>query len=403
MKTQTVSPSLQAPGITGETVTGVQPKAASRLLFIDNIRVFLTVLVILHHLMVIYAGSGGWIYKEGRQDVITEAVGGWFTAVDHSYFMGLFLLVAAYFVPGSYDRKGAARFLNDRLVRLGIPLAVYSWLLRPLLIYAGFGGYNGMQISLLRWYFQQYFRDYGWIGGGPLWFIEALLVFSALYALWRLLVPSRLDRPASEARFPGDGAIALFALLLALASFIVRLWFPSDTVFKPLNFQLADFSQYSALFIVGLVAYRRDWFLLMPDTVGRRWLRVAVFLILLFPLVAILGGAMENDLPFKGGWHWQALVAALWQSFLCVSMCIGLIYLFRRRHDRQGRLAASLSRNAYTAYLIHEPVITFLALLAINISLYPLLKFGLAALVAIPLCFGLSSLIRRLPYTERVL
>jgi hypothetical protein len=48
-------------------------------------------------------------------------------------------------------------------------------------------------------------------------------------------------------------------------------------------------------------------------------------------------------------------------------------------------------------------VITFIALAAIEITLYPLLKLGLAALVALPLCFGLSSLIRRLPYTQRVL
>ncbi|HSF83302.1 MAG TPA: acyltransferase [Anaerolineales bacterium] len=403
MKTNTISSTLQAPGMTAEAVAGVQPRAATRLLFVDNIRVFLTVLVILHHLIIIYAGSGGWFWKEGRQDVVTEALGAWFTAVNHTYFMGLFLLVAAYFVPGSYDRKGAAQFLKDRLVRLGIPLIVYSWLLRPLWIYAYLVIYQALRLPLLTWYFQGYFRDYGWIGGGPLWFIEALLIFSALYALWRLLVPTRQEAPVRENRFPSHGAIALFALLVALASFVVRFWFPSDTVFKPLNFQLADFSQYIALFIVGLVAYRRNWFQLMPESVGRRWLAVAVFLILIFPPVAILGGATENDQPFKGGWHWQAMLGALWQSYLCVSMCISLIYLFRRRFDHQGRLAASLSRNAYTAYLVHEPVITYLALMAVNITLYPLLKFTLMALVATPLCFGLSSLIRRLPYAERVL
>jgi len=45
--------------------------------------------------------------------------------------MGLFLLISAYFVPGSFDRKGASRFLKDRLIRLGIPMAVYSWVLSP--------------------------------------------------------------------------------------------------------------------------------------------------------------------------------------------------------------------------------------------------------------------------------
>ena len=112
-----------------------QRQGASRLLFVDDIRVFLTILVLLHHLMVIYAGTGNWSYQEGGQDDVIEALGGWFCAVNQAYFMGLFLLISAYFVPGSYDRKGAGRFLKDRLIRLGIPLALYSWVINPVFVY----------------------------------------------------------------------------------------------------------------------------------------------------------------------------------------------------------------------------------------------------------------------------
>ena len=107
--------------------------------------------------------------------------------------------------------------------------------------------------------------------------------------------------------------------------------------------------------------------------------------------------------PFAGGWHWQAFAYALWESFLCVGMCIGLIYLFRRNANRQGRLARFLSSNAYTAYIIHGVVITVIALAVRDVMVYPLLKWALVALVAVPLCFGLSHLIRKLPYTDRVL
>jgi hypothetical protein len=41
-------------------IVDVKAKATTRLLFIDNIRVFLTILVILQHLMVTYAGTGRW-------------------------------------------------------------------------------------------------------------------------------------------------------------------------------------------------------------------------------------------------------------------------------------------------------------------------------------------------------
>jgi surface polysaccharide O-acyltransferase-like enzyme len=84
-------------------------------------------------------------------------------------------------------------------------------------------------------------------------------------------------------------------------------------------------------------------------------------------------------------------------------MCIGAIYLFRRFLNRQGKLAAFLVPNAYTAYLIHAPVITFLAIAIQNLTFYPLLKWAAVGIVAIPLCFGLSHLIRKIPYTDRVL
>jgi peptidoglycan/LPS O-acetylase OafA/YrhL len=403
MKTQAIFPTSSVLGVTEQSAVQVQTKAATRLAYIDSIRIFLTILVVLHHLMIIYSGSGGWLYKEGRQDIFTAAMGGWFTSVNHSYFMGLFLLISAYFVPGSYDRKGPARFVKDRLVRLGIPLAIYCWVLRPILIYAGGSLSGGMGLSFPSWYVNEYFRDYGLIGGGPSWFIEALLLFSLLYVLWRVLIPSHPRESAPKTSFPSHLAIALFALLLAVASFIVRLWFPADSVFSPLNFQLADFSQYISLFILGLVAYQRNWFEGLPEKTGKTWLIVGLVLILAYPPIAILGGAIENSAPFKGGWHWQAMMTAMWQSYLCVSMCISVIYISRRRFNRQGVLSGFLSHNAYTVYLIHEPVIIFVAMGLTGLMLYPLLKFGLVALITIPLCFGLSSLIRKLPYTQRVL
>ncbi len=374
-------------------------KATSRLLFVDNIRIFLTMLVIAHHLMVIYAGSGSWIYYDGRQDDITSALGGWFCAVNQAYFMGLFLFIAAYFVPGSYDRKGPSRFLVDRLIRLGIPLAFYSWGLRPLLLYLG----TSPGSSLWRWYTHEYFRDYGIIGGGPMWFIETLHVFSILYVFGRLL--ARPQREASEhpASFPSNGTIALLALILGAASFLVRTVTPVNFTFTPLNLQFANFTQYIALFIAGLVAYRQDWLTALPNRVGKIWLGFAILLILLYAPMALLSGATENATPFLGGWHWQSMVLAQWESFLCVSACIGLIFLFRRRLGRQGPVVRELSRSAYAAYLIHEPVISVLAVLTAGVMIYPLLKFALASVILIPLCFGIGGLIRRLPYVDRVL
>jgi len=399
----THNPTLEVAAAKGKTTVEVQPKAAGRLFFIDNIRVLLTIQVLLFHLMIIYAGTGSWFYEEGREDFVTGALGAWFITVSQAFFMGLFLLISAYFVPGAYDRKGPSRFLKDRLIRLGIPLAVYSWILRPPLVYLYLRSVQGLRSSWWRYFPGEYFKSNAVLGAGPLWFVETLLIFTVLYVVWRLLTGRGTARTAAETRFPTNLSVAFFALLLGLAGFLIRLWRPIEWSFVPLNLQLPFFAQYVALFILGLVAYQRNWLAGVSEPTGRLWLGIGIFMILLFWPLALAGDMATSLEPFLGGWHWQALAYALWESFLCLGMCIGLIYAFRRYGQGQGRLARSLSRNAYTAYLVHGPVITIVALAARDVVLHPLAKFGLVSLVAVPLCFGLSSLIRRLPYADRVL
>jgi glucans biosynthesis protein C len=60
-------------------------------------------------------------------------------------------------------------------------------------------------------------------------------------------------------------------------------------------------------------------------------------------------------------------------------------------------------RNTYTAYLIHDVVIISIAYAVRGALVYLLLKWALVVLAAVPLCFLLSSLVRKIPYTERVL
>jgi glucan biosynthesis protein C len=399
METATPGTTRPAP-----TAVDIHSKVTGRLLFVDNIRVFLTIVVVLFHLMITYAGTGSWYYTEGREDFITGATGAWFLTVTQAYFMGFFLLISGYFVPGSYDRKGAGRFLKDRLIRLGIPLALYSWIIRPLLAFLDPVRFPDSRPPFWSFITGNYFKEQAVLGAGPLWFIETLLIFSILYVLWRLLTRPRPDKPAVDTRFPGNSSIALLALLLGVAAFLIRIWLPLGWNFVPLNLQFPFFVQYIALFVVGLIAYRRNWLQYLPNSTGRVWLGIGFLLIFLFWPLVLGGGALDHGLdPFRGGIHWQALAYALWESFLGLGICLGLIYAFRRYGNRQGKLASFLSRNAYTAYLIHEVVIIAIAYAVRDVVLYPLLKWAVVALVAVPLCFALSSPIRKLPYANRVL
>jgi len=86
-----------------------------------------------------------------------------------------------------------------------------------------------------------------------------------------------------------------------------------------------------------------------------------------------------------------------------VGLGMGLLVLFRERFHHQGRLAKEAAADVYTVYLIHPVVLVAFAYAFSVVALYPLLKWGIALGVTIPLCFLISSGIRRIPLFNRVL
>jgi fucose 4-O-acetylase-like acetyltransferase len=157
----------------------VAAQVRNRLFFVDNLRAMLMILVVLHHLAVIYGANTPFYYMEpAYQDILALLVLVIFQLINQAYFMGFFFLISGYFTPGSFDHKGPASFLKDRLLRLGIPTLVFMFVLNPI---ASIGIYQ-MPASLtgittpLTW--QQYPKL---IGFGLMWFAIMLLIFDIGY------------------------------------------------------------------------------------------------------------------------------------------------------------------------------------------------------------------------------
>jgi glucan biosynthesis protein C len=375
-----------------------------RLFFIDNLRILLITLIMMIHLSISYGGEGSWYYKEGRADTLTAILLTWHNATVQSFSLGLFFMISGYFTPGSYDRKGPRQFFKDRLLRLGIPILCYDFVIGPLivrpLVRSGNQGSSGSYLDFLTGYYSSFH-----IGTGPLWFVEALLIFAGFYVLWRALTKTPAPVTQIESKVPGHLAVALFALALSAVTFIVRIWLPLGWNFEPMNFQFPFFTQYICMFIVGIVAYKHNWLTRIPDTMGKFWSVIAViFILILFPVLFVSGGAPSGDISrFIGGFHWQCFALAFWEQFTGVAMIISLLFLSRKYFNRQTRISKAMSASAYTAYIIHAPVVVFVAVVIRNIYLYPLLKFALATIIAVPLCFALGNLIRQLPLARRIL
>ncbi|MFX0112943.1 MAG: acyltransferase family protein [Candidatus Hodarchaeota archaeon] len=379
-----------------------------RIFYLDNLRIYLIILVILHHTAVQYFHTGSWYYKESYAETTLYTIG-WvaftlFCAVNQAYFMGFFFLISGYFTPKSFDKKGGRAFLQDRVIRLGIPLIFYAYFINPMIVWALW--YDHLPF----WdYYGEYWDDH-W-GVGPLWFVLTLLIFNLLYTIWRLVkVPSLLEN-SERGDFPANKAIVIFMFFVTIVAFLLRLWIPAGDLFlnPKLGIQLGYYPWYVALFIIGITAYRLDWLSRekLSDNQGLYWLKVAVLTIPSLFIAAAYSGVLEDSEKtelFEGGFRWQALSYAAWESVICVGICMGLLVLFRRKWDSQGPILKAMSASAYTVFIIHAAVIVGLGIFFMDINIGPFAKFAIVSFMAVVLGFSISHfLIRRLPLANRVL
>ncbi|WP_438447214.1 acyltransferase family protein [Gorillibacterium sp. sgz5001074] len=368
-----------------------------RYAYLDKLKVVMTALVVLHHISITYGGSGSWYYKEPVNSPLAEGLLTMFTAVNQSFFMGLFFFISGWATPSSFDRKGAGRFLKDRLLRFGFPLAAYLLLLSPLLRFVA-SGYEGSLGGFLK----ERLLPEPWIlvtdpDLGPLWFLFALLLFNTGYALYRRVI----RREPEPARPLTASLILVYLLLTGAANFLIRLAIPvGETV---LSLQLAYFPAYIALYAAGITAFRSGWLERLNASAARRWLGTAAVLLVLMPVILVLGGAAgEGIARFEGGFTWQSLFYSFVDPLLGLSISYVLLVRFRDRHGEETPGFRWLSDRAFTVYVIHPPVAVYTAYALRGWEAHPLVKFAAAGSAALLLCWMLAAFMRILLQLRRI-
>jgi len=375
----------------------------TRLDFIDNLRWVMIVLVVSMHAAVTYSHLGSWYFMEDpKPDQTTMLLFAYYQMGLQAFFMGFLFLIAGYFVPRAFDRKGSGKFLRDRFVRLGIPSLIYMLAIHPFTVYWLLHDYY--KISVSPWTgFLHYLKTFRWVGSsGPMWFAVALLIFCAVYALLRM---ARRSVPADEpeAPLPTHRQVIGLVLLMGLCSFLVRIVQPMGT--NILNMQLCFFSQYILLFGVGIVAWRRNWLLRIPYEFGMRWFKSALIAGSLL-WAAVIGGvvATHSEKSIDGGFTWQSAGLCFWEAFFCLGFCLGLTVLFREKFNRQGAFAKWMSDNSFSVYMFHTPLLVAVTLGMRGFDAAKPVKFLVATVLATTVTFLASNYIfRRIPLLRRVL
>jgi glucan biosynthesis protein C len=364
---------------------------SSRLAYLDAIKVVLVVGVIAMHSAITYGLDGSW-YLESY-DEMSGAVVGLVTAVlgvGWLFGLGLFFLIAGRLSVPSLRHRGPRGFAKGRLIRLGIPLAAFTLLVSPVLEYVSYRQNDHGSMAL--WPFV---REQVWhFAPGPTWFLEALLVFSLGYALWRGL--RRHARPPAWRRLRGR-EVAGAALAIAATAFAVRLAFPVGS--EQFHLQLAMFPQYVILFSLGAAAGRRGWLETVSPRLQRRLGLAGALAVVAIPAILLAGGFFDGGAAedrFGGGWHWQAAAAALVEGVIATCLSLWAVGHVRDHEASYFRpLVRRMAPAAYGAFIVHPPVLVGLALAVQPLPVPAELKFATVLSAGVAGSFGLTALARR--------
>jgi glucans biosynthesis protein C len=340
-----------------------------RLHHLDALRA-LTMLLILpaHALALIGLSNGGWTG--------VERASYWLI---HAFRLPLFFLVAGFFGALLLNARGIRAMLLNRLIRIGVPMAVVILLVAPpldLLVLSQMGmDLRPEGIGA----FVDFHPSFVWF----LWYLT-MIYAATLLARWVL------DRlPGTRGFLLKSGACLLShrasPLLLAIPTALALYWQPTwiaeapSVSFLPRPDLLA---YYAIFFLSGWTIFAAEG---VRSTIELRPQRYLVFAgLALPPALALYLLQSEPGIGASWGFH---MLALLLLSVATWSLTFGLLGLARRFLSEPSPRLRYWADASYWIYLSHLPVMAALGLILFEIPIPDGLRLALLIVVTLGLIF----------------
>ena len=352
------------------TISSPVTRKSTRNHALDNLRTFLTALVILHHTAIVYGGPGAW-YIRSRCFPPESILLTCFEAINQTFFMALFFFISGHFTRMQMSKKGSSRsaVVYSRLLRILLPAVVYTMIIEPTLLAVVWAWGNGASDDAVPNVWSLYVAYWTHVRGirGPVWYLALVMTFHTIAAFFLWSGKDYSQEPQRDILRQHKRIWAPLAWLLTIfSSFAIRLVYPVGTIWTPMSLQLAFLSQYVLAYVGGhLSVISGDLFILIPFQYTNRNTRRKLSLSLMAIMCSIgLLNALEArvlgvDLKrifelSRGGFNVPALVYAVWNEMGFALIGFALVAIFLRYCDVPWTWRNFwFPRYSYAAFLLH--------------------------------------------------
>jgi len=372
-------------------------ETSNRILFLDSLRTFAIIMVIFYHVTFEYVQ--GFQFFPFVKNTITDDNAIYYVLTllfNDKMLNSIIFFIAGYFALGPLFKNGAVNYLKGKLVRLGIPYVVGFLLIVPVM----------KNIAITSWGYEVgdwYLGSLKPENVSPLhfWFIGVLLIFFSILSLIYVIFRNRFESfRIHPQKFPVTYTV-LFIAAVSVIYFVLSLFF-NGAYFVNLYviyFQAVMILIYAAYFLLGIYAYKNDWFkegykpAIIPWAVSYA-VSIGIYVLLNINTNRIFAG-IGNTLT-------NAVVSIVLNVSIYSALMV-LLALFQKYANVDSRLLRGISGCSYTIYMVHYVIVYALIYFTRDIPVIQVLRYIAQFAVAVALSFGISYILKKVPVVNRAL
>jgi glucan biosynthesis protein C len=375
----------------------------NHILFLDNLRYLLVLLVVVLHATFAYSKFVPWWCVKELSDstVIFDTL----LLLLNIFLMPSLFFIAGYFATPSYLKNGASVFISKKIKRLGLPLLIAIPIISPTFSYIY--SFKSIEISAAAFWanymdsalnFDVKIMDWtSHFNHAHLWFLSLLLFFFVIYVVIAKLKATIGENNNTSTRKATKtfNPIVLFALvtfLSAVSTGIAKIIFPNTSGSAPwvsignlLIFDPSRIVSYALYFAMGVYAYQKKWFfdIKIPGS-STQWFVLCILSSVSFVFIL-------NTLIAKPSFV-VSILFLISKSLLCIFYLSTMLILAHNYWNSPSRLNQLLAANSYNIYILHLLILIIIQLLLKNWAEgFLFIKFCVVSIATIFLSYTLSQ------------
>lgn len=306
--------------------------------YMDSARAIFMLLGVFYHTALIYSTTDIWLVSGEKLNIFFD----YFSYVIHLFRMEGFYIVAGFFAAMLIEKKGAKNFLNERLIRLGIPMITIGFTLN----YFMNAWSTATPILTTGW---TYFLNGDWLG--HLWFLGNLIVYIAITTIFILKKKNTLHAIFEFFAQTLNKYFILKFILVCLFFYSVGHIITVNLTDKIFFIEIPALFKYFPFYLLGYLFYFKRH--IFEDIVSYQKLKYHIFLsiaILLF---------MSKIFIFEKEIFSIKLLSFVLEIYLSIILSLSIILVFKsiKLFNNSSKTVRKLSDSSYSIYLLHQPFI----------------------------------------------